>query len=576
MGDLDQKRTILRNLHDAPAAGHPRIARTREIVTRHYWWPQMAKDIEDYVKGCAQCQQNKVNTQGVKVQYHPITTTAETLPFQTIALDFITKLPKSKGYDTILTITDQGCTKMALFIPCNEEVTAEQVAYQYLINVFNRFGLPTKIISDRDTRFTSKFIKDLCKRLGITQNISTAYHPRTDGQSERTNQWLEQYVRFWTNAKQTDSATYLPVAEFAHNSWYSETTRTSPFRSLMGYNPQATWEVSTSSIPQVNTRLEQMMEAQKLAYEAQKRTEESWKHPTRQPQRQYKEGDQVWLEGTNIRTSHPTAKLAPKRHGPFQITKVLGPVTYQLQLPAQWQIHPVFHVDLLTPYKETATYGSNYTRPPPDLIDGEEEYEVERIINSRQVGRGRQVQYLVKWKGYPDSDNQWVKWQDVANAPDLLAEYQQENSDAITHIRQGETDETTTPPSSLSVIKEFIVPTTILFPISHLLPHMSDKITIYRNVAATPYEDETTQHTCDTFCRRTHTQGEWRPSTPPSILPRKREHDFVPTQNWTNEPNPDTSKWDVGTPDYDFDMSRPPSPAIRRTATTDKADTAEE
>ena len=161
-GDLDQKRTILRNLHDAPAAGHLGIARTREIVTRHYWWPQMAKDIEDYVKGCAQCQQNKVNTQGVKAQYYPITTTAKTLPFQTIALDFITKLPKSKGYDTILTITDQGCTKMALFIPCNKEITAEQVAYQYLINVFNRFGLPTKVISDRDTRFTSKFIKDLC------------------------------------------------------------------------------------------------------------------------------------------------------------------------------------------------------------------------------------------------------------------------------------------------------------------------------------------------------------------------------------------------------------------------------
>ncbi len=161
-GDLNQKQTILHNLHDAPAAGHPGIARTREIITRHYWWPQMATDIEDYVKGCAQCQQNKVNTQGVKAQYHLITTTAEALPFQTIALDFITKLPKLKGYDTILTITNQGCTKMVLFIPCNEEIMAEQVAYQYLINVFNRFGLLTKVISDRDTRFTSKFI--LCKK----------------------------------------------------------------------------------------------------------------------------------------------------------------------------------------------------------------------------------------------------------------------------------------------------------------------------------------------------------------------------------------------------------------------------
>ncbi len=193
-----------------------------------------------------------------------------------------------------------------------------------------------------------------------------------------------------------------------------------------------------------------MTEAQQLAYEAQKRTEEAWKHTKRRPQQQYKEGDQVWLEGTNIHTYHPTAKLAPKRHGPFQVTKVLGLVTYQLWLPDQWQIHPVFHVDLLMPYKEMATYRQNYMRPPPDLINREEEYEVERIINSQQFGRGCQVQYLVKWKGYPNSDNQWIKWQDV-NAPDLIAEYQRENPDTITHIRRGwnHDESIIIPPSSI-------------------------------------------------------------------------------------------------------------------------------
>src|SRR6266404_7419162 len=110
----------------------------------------------------------------------------------------------------------------------------------------------------------------------------------------------------------------------------------------MGYNPRATWEVSTSSIPHVTTHLEQMTEAQQLAYEARKKAEESWKYSTWRLQRQYKEGDQVWLEGTNIHTYHPMAKLAPKRHGPFQITKVLGLVTYQLRLPDQWQIHQCF------------------------------------------------------------------------------------------------------------------------------------------------------------------------------------------------------------------------------------------
>ena len=120
----------------------------------------------------------------------------------------------------------------------------------------------------------------------------------------------------------------------------------------------------------------------------------------------------------------------------------------------------MFHVDLLTPYKETATYGTNYMRPPPDLINGEEEYEVEHIIDSRQFGRGCQVQYLVKWKGYPNSDNQWLKWQDI-NAPDLIAEYQKENPDAITHIRRGwnHNKPTAIPPSSsLSAIADLITP----------------------------------------------------------------------------------------------------------------------
>ena len=150
--------------------------------------------------------------------------------------------------------------------------------------------------------------------------------------------------------------------------------------------------------------------------------------------------------------SHPTAKLAPKRYGPFPITKVLGPVTYQLHLPEQWNIHPVFHVDLLTPYKEMEFHGHNFERLLPDLIDGKEEYEVEKIIDSRRFGCGHQVQYLVHWKGYPESDNQWIPWTDL-NAPELLAEFHQENLNAIMHIRTSRCDGETTavpfPPTSL-------------------------------------------------------------------------------------------------------------------------------
>jgi len=342
-------------------------------------------------------------------------------PFEVIALDFITKLPTSQGYDSILTVTDHDCTKASVFIPCVEEITAEGTAALYVTHIFRRFGLPAKIISDRDPRFASKFTRELCRILGIHQNISTAYHPRTDGQSERTNQWLEQYLRFWTNERQDNWAHFLPMAEFAHNSWPHEATKKSPFALMMGYDPRADWMDKPSPIPQVLTRLQQFREARKGAQELIKRAQALWVKHKDTPR--YQEGDYVWLEGKHLRTNQPTAKLAARRHGPFQITQVLSPVNYKLELPTQWSIHPVFHIDLLTPYRETPMHGENFQRPPPDLVDGEEEYEVETILDSRRFGRGRKLQYLVKWKGYSDSENQWVDKDDVF-ADQALAEFE--------------------------------------------------------------------------------------------------------------------------------------------------------
>ena len=135
----------------------------------------MGKEVYEYVKGCTQCQQNKVNTQAKKAPLNAITPIENALPFQTNTMDFIVKLPPSEGYDLILTITDHDCTKMILVIPCQEMISAEGVANLCLRQVFPRFGLPSKVISDRDPRFVSQFMKEICCLLGITQNISTAY-----------------------------------------------------------------------------------------------------------------------------------------------------------------------------------------------------------------------------------------------------------------------------------------------------------------------------------------------------------------------------------------------------------------
>jgi hypothetical protein len=146
--DLAYRRQVVHDHHDLPAYGHPGISRTTELTEHHYWWPRMKQDIRDYVGGCADCQQNKVNTQTKKAPIMPIFLQPEALPFEMVAMDFIVKLPALNSFDSILTITDHDCTKATVFLPCNETITVEGVAELYLQHVFKRFGLPRKIISD--------------------------------------------------------------------------------------------------------------------------------------------------------------------------------------------------------------------------------------------------------------------------------------------------------------------------------------------------------------------------------------------------------------------------------------------
>jgi Chromo (CHRromatin Organisation MOdifier) domain len=127
----------------------------------------------------------------------------------------------------------------------------------------------------------------------------------------------------------------------------------------------------------------------------------------------------VWLEGINLKLMHPKAKLDAKQYGPFCITKEISPIMFQLALPPQWHIHNVFHASLLTPYKEMEEYEENFMQPPPELIEGEEEYEVEQIMNSRHIGHAKKLQYLLWWKGYSHAHDSWQDTTEV-RAPDLI------------------------------------------------------------------------------------------------------------------------------------------------------------
>ena len=204
-----------------------------------------------------------------------------------------------------------------------------------------------------------------------------------------------------------------------HNNRRNTTTGLSPNQILLGYKPRLTPETPPPSNNDLaEERIGKLMENRDQATRA---INEAAKGNGVIPS-QYHIGDQVWLKRKNLNFPHQATKLNPKCYGPFRVIKEISPVAYQLQLPPSWNIHPVFHMSLLLPYSETPSHGPNFSQPPSDLINDEKEYEVEQIKVHRNFGRSKCLQYLIKWKGYPESDNTWENTANV-HAPDLAKQY---------------------------------------------------------------------------------------------------------------------------------------------------------
>jgi hypothetical protein len=208
-----------------------------------------------------------------------------------------------------------------------------------------------------------------------------AYHPQTDGQSEKTNQHVETMLRIFCNYQQTDWVEYLPMIQYMINAQVSEMTKKTPFELWMGYIPRAHQPEQPSHMPRVEWYETRFKEARRNAQEAMKRVQSLWTKEMKF--RGYQKDDQVWLEAKHLQTTHPTTKLRPKRYRPFRVMEAISLVTYRLKLPVQWKIHNMFHVSLLTPYRETEAYSANYLKLPPEIIEGQEEWEVEKILDSR-------------------------------------------------------------------------------------------------------------------------------------------------------------------------------------------------
>ena len=399
-------------------------------------WPRMHDEIRRYVATCISCQQNKPSSQLPIGLLQPLPIPER--PWQTVTMDLITALPRTKlGHDAIVVFVDK-LTKWATYVPTTTNVDAPTLARIFFQHVVRLRGVPSSIVSDRDPRFTSVFWRSLWQQLGTKLQMSTAFHPQTDGQTERQNRTLEEMLRAYVNYEQDDWDEHLTAAELAHNCAEHASTGFSPYYLNHGHHPQlpideAVKAINVSNNPTAAERIQQLNESLTRAKAALQRAQlrqaqyaDRWRREV-----VFTVGDQVLLstEHLALKDKERTKKLTSKYIGPFPIVRVVSAVAYEL--------NPVFHVSKLRALKSSteAEYpGRNDSvaaRPPPELIneDGEEEWEVERIVKQRTV-KGRynkkRDEYLIKWRGYPEWEMTWGPLRNLAGAQQALDDFLQQ------------------------------------------------------------------------------------------------------------------------------------------------------
>ena len=420
------KLEILRENHDSIVGGHWGQAKTLERVARNYYWPGMRAFVNEYVRTCDACERAKGPRHKRHGELQPLPVPSQ--PWESIAMDFVIKLPPTPdNFDSILVVVDRF-SKMAHFIPMHETDTAEEVANLFLENIFRLHGFPQDIVSDRGSVFTSRFWQHLMRRLDVKPNLSTAFHPQSDGQTERTNQILEQYLRIYCNYRQTDWKSLLPLAEFSYNDSHQSSLKSSPFFPNYAFHPKFTiTQQPADPLPNASSELVKDLKSlhRHLKINLTSAVESMKKFYDRKvsPAPEFIVDDKVWLTRRFIKTKRPSDKLDHKKLGPFAVVEKIGGSAYRLDLPHQMKLHNVFHVSLLEPYHANTLPHRVQPPPPPVIVDDEIEYEVKEILDSR-IHFGR-LEYFVDWTGYDASHREWVPAGNVQGAQELVDQFHQ-------------------------------------------------------------------------------------------------------------------------------------------------------
>jgi RNase H-like domain found in reverse transcriptase/Reverse transcriptase (RNA-dependent DNA polymerase)/Integrase zinc binding domain/Chromo (CHRromatin Organisation MOdifier) domain/Retroviral aspartyl protease len=439
--DLNIKTQLLNEAHDARISGHVGTSKTLELLSRTYYWPKMQEDVKNYVRSCYKCQSNKPNNRHPFGLLQPLPIPEKA--WEQVSMDLITQLPKTRnGHDAIAVFVDKF-TKMVHIVATNTTVTAPELARIFFREVVRLHGIPKSIISDRDPRFTSHFWKCLWSQLGTKLAMSTAYHPQTDGQTERANRTIEDILRAYVNYEQDNWDQYLVAAEIAMNNSQQMSSKYSPY--FLNYHQHPNFPLSgvirpRTELPESRNpaageafqRFREHLEQARVNMEDASRRQARYANQKRR-EHEFNVGDMVWLSAKDLNIGNRAPKLAPRHYGPFQIIRKVGQVAYELKLPDLWKIHPVFHVSKLKTNsegnEEFPDRECEVTRPPPQLQEesSTQEYEVDRIIGVRTKGREKKAkEYLVLWKGYPEWERTWEPEKNLQNAKEAISDFERQ------------------------------------------------------------------------------------------------------------------------------------------------------
>lgn len=435
----------LYEVHDAHTAGHLGRDKTLKLLRRLYYWPGMSTTVEHYVRTCPSCQKCKASNAKPLGLLKPLT-----IPhgkWEQVSMDLITQLPvcQGSGCDAIATFVDR-LTKMIHVAPIKTSITAEELADVFLCTVFKHHGMPTAIISDRDTRFTSKFWRALFAYTGTRLAMTTPYHPQSDGQTERANRTIEDMLRAYISPHHDDWDKHLVAVEFAYNNSVHDGTGYTPFYLNYGQHPNTPLSFhSADNKPEDKNAEAFVQRMQKALADARDKLQTAQAHQCECANRKRNEhhfqvGDKVLLSHKFTEhlahaksTSGAVPKFGNRGLGPFLVQAVVSDNAYRLALPPAWGIHPVVNVSYLTPWRDGSHEFPDREPAPPDPdIDpdtGEEHFLVEAFRNHRY--HYDHLQYFVKYAGHPESANEWLFVADLRTDLDtatltrLVSDYRQ-------------------------------------------------------------------------------------------------------------------------------------------------------